>query len=120
VAIDPELRPPGKDPSQALQLAVGELYDQAATVAHQVVAMVSREAGIVAVPMLHVDVLDQVELFQNIHRAVDAGQADPGVNLLGAPMHLRYFHVLGAGGQHLQDRHAGPSYPKTVGLQRLP
>jgi hypothetical protein len=120
VAIDPELRPPGKDPSQALQLAIGEFHDEAATVAHQVVAMVPCDPCVVAVPMLHVDVLDQAEPFEEVHRAVDARQPDPRINLSSPPVHLCHLEVLGAGGQYLQDGHPGPSYPKTVGLQRLP
>jgi hypothetical protein len=51
--------------------------------------MVFPDAGVVAVPMLHVHVLDQVQPGQQVHGAIHAGQSDPTVNLPGAPVHLR-------------------------------
>ena len=53
--------------------------------------------------MLNVDMLDQVEPFQEIHGAVDAGQADLGINQASAPVHLCHLEVLRGRGEDLED-----------------
>jgi hypothetical protein len=73
----------------------------------------------VAVPMLHVDVLDQTESFQQVHRAVDARQPDPEIYLPGASVDLGYLKVLRGSGQDLQDRHPGPGQLQSLLVQGL-
>jgi hypothetical protein len=53
-----------------------------------------RDAGVVAMPMLHVNMLDQAETGQEVHGTIDARQADPRVNLPGAPVELGYLEVF--------------------------
>jgi len=119
VTLDLEFRPPGEGPSQALQLTIRELHDEPAAVAHQVVTMVLCDPSVVAVPVFHVDVLDQVKPFQEVHGAVDARQADPRLDPPGAPVHLRHLQVLRAGGEHLQDRPARPGEPQPLIVECL-
>ena len=119
VTLDLEFRPPGEGPSQPLQLTIRELYDEPAAVAHQVVTMVPCDPSVVAVPVFHVDVLDQVKPFQEIHGAVDARQADPRLYPPGAPVHLGHLQVLRAGGQHLQHRPARAGEPQSLVVENL-
>ena len=97
VALNTKLCPSCESACQALHLAIIELNDQATLVAYQVVTMVFCDPSVVPVPMLYVDVLDEVELLQEVHGAVHARQADLRINPARAPVHLRHLEVLRAG-----------------------
>jgi hypothetical protein len=94
VILDLEIGPTGDGPSQAFKAAIRELYGNPTAPAHQVVAVMLRDAGVVAMPMLHVNMLDQAEAGQEVHGAVDARQADPGVNFPGATVELGDLEVF--------------------------
>jgi hypothetical protein len=117
VTLDPEFRPPDEGPGQALQLAVGELHDQTTAIAYQVVAMVLCDPSVVAVPMLHMDVLDQAKPFQEVHRAVHARQAHLGIDQPGAPVDLGHLEVLRRSGQDLQHGHPRSGDLVTLSLE---
>jgi hypothetical protein len=76
-------------------------------------------AGVVAVPVVHVDMLDEVQSGQEFHRPVHAGQANPVEDPTGAPMHLGHLQVLGRVGQDLEHRQPSPRDSQSSFLQRL-
>jgi hypothetical protein len=119
VTLDLEFRSPGEGPRQPPQLAIRELHDEPAAVAHQMVAMALCGPSVVAVPVFHVDMLDQVKPFQEVHGAVHARQADPWLYPPGAPVHLGHFQVFRAGGQDLQHRPAGPGEPQSLVVENV-
>jgi hypothetical protein len=61
VVLDPELRPAGQSARHMFQLAVIELDNQPAAIADQVMAVPLADPGVVAVPVVHVHVLHQLE-----------------------------------------------------------
>jgi len=119
MTLDPEFRPSGEGPGQAVQAAVRKLHHEPAAVADQVVTVIFPQAGVVAVPVLHVDVLHQAEPFQKLHGAIDARQADAAVDLPGAAMDLGDFEVCRGGGKDLQDHPAGPGQLQPLVVESL-
>jgi hypothetical protein len=69
------------------------------------------------VPVVQVDVLDESQPGQEIHRAVDAGQANPRRDLHGPPMHLGHLQVLRRAFQDLKDRSAWTREPDPLSLE---
>jgi hypothetical protein len=63
-------------------------------------------AGVMAMAVVHVDVFDKLQAGQQIHRPVDAGQANSAVDLSGAPVYLSHLQMLCGIGQHLEHREA--------------
>jgi hypothetical protein len=119
VSFDLETRPPRQEAGQFVGLAVRELDHEPAPAADEVVAVVVADPGIVAVAMLQMDVLHQVEPGQQIHGAVNTGQAHPGLDLAGSLMDLCHLQVLRRRPQNLEDRTARPSEPQTMVLEGL-
>jgi hypothetical protein len=106
-----------QEAAQLVQVAFGKLDHAAAVAADQVMGVAAREPGIVAVAVVRVDVLDQAVLGQQLQRPIDAGQADPRIDLAGAPVELGDLQVLRCGVENLQDHapRAGQAHTQAAG-----
>ena len=94
VIVDQESRPFRETAGESVHAAIGELNHEATAVTDQVVSMGFIDASVVPVTMLHVDGPYQVQTRQEFHRAIDAGQADPGGDSAGPAMHLGHPEMV--------------------------
>jgi hypothetical protein len=119
VILNPESGPLREAAGEAVHAAIGELNHEAATGTHDVVSVDFLDPGVVPVAMLHVDGPYQVQARQELHRAIDAGQADPGGYAAGAPMHLGHPEMPRGRPQDLEDGLAGLGQLEPPAAERL-
>ena len=72
-----------------------------------------------SVAVIHVHVLYQPELLQEVHGAVDAGQAHLGVDGQGAAVDLGHLQVVGGIRQDPEDGQPGASELQALRLQDM-
>ena len=117
VAVNTKTSTAGKNPSQTIRPAVRELHHASAGVTHEVVAVAVRNRRVMSVPVVQVDVLDEPQPGEEIHSAVDAGQANPRRDLHRPLMHLGHLQVLRCPFQDLKDGSACTSEPDPLSLE---